>query len=1181
MTHLLEPDDLIPDRALRQGDEDRFDHTAVAERVAELITLAPTPLNVGLFGTWGSGKSSIHELLRRKLPHDIALVYYDAWKYGGASLQRNFISHAATELGLPESDARYTAFHRGLYESSRTIDLSFDRFLKTEAWRILRLGGTTGLAVLGFAFLIALVTDLVFGAAALGELTRLMVGWAAPAAVMLATLVSALKLLDIARVDVERSAPSTDEQFSSTFKKLLATARDRRLSRIKRFVFFIDELDRCSPDDVVETLKAVRTFLDVPDCVFIVVADREVLEKALEELPQSNPTSVEAPYYSSASEFLEKIFQYQISLPPLRIGRLTGFAGELVRGRNGLWATLVDEGLLDKVLYALIPSHVRSPRRVKVLLNRFATNARIAEARKLDFPARAEEIAKLTVLETEFPAFAQALVIEPRLPEIVRTGVVPSTLPARKHRLVERFWLLPSEDKNESDEEIVALDRLLAKDGIAPVALRQREHLLRYLQRTSRVRDAGRDLLFLEPAGASFELDPDVGQFIEDLAPESPGAVLTEIQSLEDDQQAAAVRFLAHLVETEVGVERANVVETLLDAFEGIEAPPARASRDVATALNSFIAEQELNENQVAKAFRVGILANDRPLLRKITADDRLLAEPERVADVARHLEALDDQQRTLVLERLKEESAIDPTLLQKPLGTLSESMATELLEQVGTAPFERFKDIENKEAADGVRATAEALVESSPHQKVQAAVLWSLLNYSGTQGYQVVKDHVALVKHAESGMVSDSYALIALAKSPPGDWPLWADLLSDEGYRWSGQVDRTVRLLEKVFGAYLGLDGDGQRACQKIVQFASRRFEHATEEQADQVVAQIVSAFQGRSWWQNTVQREHQRSLHELAQILGSNNKYLDERIAKARLAELNRSVANPQIVTQDTLVGLRTMSAGLPTEAVRDLVGKLESVRGSLSSALMPEASRTEVALRGRMFGRTGELQESDLPPLDHVAEAVRDGSEGALEALDIWLSFGPPVKEAVSVAEFVTNAAPRKVASAFSDWMSGLSEGIRTDFLFRLWDRGVTHHEWIRAVQSLGVDEVKVTDALVRRIQEAPRAEQREELIDRLLALSPKNPKAQYRVGDLVENLLSTGKKVDFRLATRAFPALGTGHKSKIRIEQALRQASETTGEKLNRSQTRAVEATGVRPPKTTFTDRAWKFWKDLIS
>jgi hypothetical protein len=94
--------------------------------------------------------------------------------------------------------------------------------------------------------------------------------------------------------------------------------------------------------------------------------------------------NIESPYYSSAGSFFDKVFQHQVPLPPLRNRRLSRYARDLVEKRGGVWADLraaEDHGqAFDAVLFALIPSHVTSPRRVKVLLNAFAVNARTAQS---------------------------------------------------------------------------------------------------------------------------------------------------------------------------------------------------------------------------------------------------------------------------------------------------------------------------------------------------------------------------------------------------------------------------------------------------------------------------------------------------------------------------------------------------------------------------------------------------------------------------------------------------------------------------------------------------------------------------------------------------------------------------------------------------------------------------------
>ena len=211
---------------------------------------------------------------------------------------------------------------------------------------------------------------------------------------------------------------------------------------------FVDELDRCSPAQVVTTLETIRTFLEVAPCVFVVAADQKVLEQALRrQARQATPADPTNPYYSAGSAYLDKIFQYQMSLPPFLPRRLTAYALELTEDRAGVWQEIDRE----QVVSVLIPTHVTSPRRVKVLLNSFALSYRLARRRAAEgviagnLAERAPELAKLVCLRTEFPLFASDLPTDPRLTELVRDfaedpdGDFPQGVPIELVDLARRY----------------------------------------------------------------------------------------------------------------------------------------------------------------------------------------------------------------------------------------------------------------------------------------------------------------------------------------------------------------------------------------------------------------------------------------------------------------------------------------------------------------------------------------------------------------------------------------------------------------------------------------------------------------------------------------------------------------------------------------------------------------------
>ena len=677
--------DLIPDRALTRSDRDQFENAALAARIADLCCVAEAPVNIALFSPWGSGKSSLFTLIGNRLgerPERVKLIRYDAWRYGGKALPRNFIAHAARELNLPLGDGRFAQFHRGLYENQRHVKLSPPRF-----WAAIR-GGRFLPFLLLLAILVAAGALLDLGSVVIGALVSIL-------------LLVVTALVDAGKVTVEQSKPSEDEEFSRRFERLIGWATDARrghqgarwrlrglrgqaggylanflgLYRIgqwwngrlptarldppvyERLVFFIDELDRCDRPDIVATLKALRTFLDAKNCIFIVAADRVAIEQALSDVEQSTPVVPDEPYYTTAGAYLDKIFQHQIDLPPLRSRSLAKFARSLAVEAGGIWSEMIDEDqeaggatpTLDLILFTLIPSHVRSPRRVKVLLNNYATNVRLVRSRLPEaWPDRARSIARLTTFQTEFAEFAADLPLEPRLPRFLLT---PSELPSGEG-IREAFdrWRFDADNG-----DVQSPDPMLPVTGREPDAKsvesrelekkrlrlkrRRREELRRYLERTADVEDLRRDLFYLQPAGAGVGLEdyPDLAELLETEATDSPDTVIEALDQVGPTQLLGSARLLASMVDDVLGPEQKKVMSGLMYAVALLGDEIQEVAPQVAGALRTYwTGRGELADDQLVGALRTAfsVRAVDPSLVPRVFADSRLWDDPDRVSEV-------------------------------------------------------------------------------------------------------------------------------------------------------------------------------------------------------------------------------------------------------------------------------------------------------------------------------------------------------------------------------------------------------------------------------------------------------------------------------------------------------------------------------------------------------------------
>lgn len=581
---LLKPGDLVDDRELRRADEDRFEHQRIADQLVELATSVETPTNIALYGPWGSGKTGISNLMQAKVKSCKGVRYarFDASKYAENPLRRTFVSAVANELEIS-----YSKYHRDLYSGRTRTDI---RLPAAEVGKLL--GVFAGLIVALCAILAGVVA--IVALAQTGDfssnytaLSRAVVTAGLLPAALLAGLITLVN--KSLQVDRSLAKPDSDEQFEQLLADLVAD------SKADRVVIFVDELDRCASDDVVATLDAVRTFLGVHRCVFVIAADQHVLEEALSRnAQQTTPIDVQNPYYSTGSAYLDKVFQYQVSLPDLLPPNITEFAYGLVNDRNaGLWSEL---GNVAFVISVLVPSHVTSPRRVKHLINTFALAYRLAEDRHTsghlhEDPTRmAAALAKLTCLRVEFPLFARDLRVDANLPDRV-LSIVEKSAPAGDSKdeialLAKRYAenetavatiiAVPSEERDGQEE-----------DELRATRQNHNRQLLNYLRRTRTVDGPSRDLIYLQSEESLSGLDESVAKQLVLIAEDGDAAAMIEMftsESVPVHDREAALRFLVTRMRHSLGVGAENISRTLLLTAEKVPYLPTASIADEALA---------------------------------------------------------------------------------------------------------------------------------------------------------------------------------------------------------------------------------------------------------------------------------------------------------------------------------------------------------------------------------------------------------------------------------------------------------------------------------------------------------------------------------------------------------------------------------------------------------------------
>jgi len=73
----------LSDLAIEQIEEDEFKHAEIADVIKQIVLECPMPFTIGLFGSWGTGKTTVSNFLRKSLlsVKNIAVITFDVWKF--------------------------------------------------------------------------------------------------------------------------------------------------------------------------------------------------------------------------------------------------------------------------------------------------------------------------------------------------------------------------------------------------------------------------------------------------------------------------------------------------------------------------------------------------------------------------------------------------------------------------------------------------------------------------------------------------------------------------------------------------------------------------------------------------------------------------------------------------------------------------------------------------------------------------------------------------------------------------------------------------------------------------------------------------------------------------------------------------------------------------------------------
>ncbi|MCE3552828.1 KAP family NTPase [Pseudonocardia sp. RS11V-5] len=1155
---VLKPDDVLPDSALASGERDEFDHRSIASKLAQLALAVQAPANIALFGPWGSGKSSVYDSIRTTVnanPNQAAIARYDAWKYGGKSLKRNFVASISEQLGTGSSrDPEH------LYRNEERNELQLGLWLrKNWASILIGLALAVGLAA-GWLVLISWIGMLLRQEAFKAQVAFNLAGAGSFLGITLAALIVGPKVLESVNVKLTRPAPEGDDEFSKEFENLASRITK---SGKRRLIVFIDELDRCAPADVVSTLIDLKTFLDQPGCVFVVAADRDVLEKSLQEVPQAKPVRPNDPYYSTPGEFIDKIFQHQVALPPLRSYTLTRFARSLVLERAGLWAELRALKSLDEVVYTLVPKHVRSPRRVKVLLNAFATNVRIAQARGIDGLGRATEIAKLTVLQTEFASFATELQRFPKLAGWLLEADVEGgdeALREAVERYLPRFTVATDSDLADPGSPS---GELIASPGDSNQQEAENQLKVRLVAYLRRARAAGipdprPDLIYVQGAGPSEGLDdPRFGEAIDLAADTDPAEVLQELDGAKTADIITAVRLLAEKSDSEFGPGRTNLIEIACRLAEKLGADELRGISRVASPSVFVVVNDDERAEMLPGALLIGTAAGAFELVNRVLAKventtldnnlqgrllpallelpaekmevvGRILLQFGPVDQFCSALRQLPEQKALLLWESTK--SKFNDLLVEIATPPAASTDPSTPSRATGSPASSRTREEGDTTPAEAADMYGSVLRSAVGRDESSSALLEAVVEFGQDFERSPAEPLIqgVLRAQAETFMARldvdarDEVATKAIAYGDAADWDWWL------GHLTHGQ-ERDDRLLKTVSKrGYAELEDENSAHHESVIKvFSALELSGGLSAEATGVVvSDLVGLLLGIGWNSSTVIRR--RAVWESVSYLADGS----DAVTMSALAD-------------DVVRGAGQVGAGSANVfSLIDSVGVLaqeaaevaEPKVASMTTEVVPAVLKARIQIALRVRARMVPLPASAVVEVGSAA-----GGRPAEELVSEWLNSVPPIDSVVEIA-----GSPLGLPEgAVGDFVERISQSDATRLWISLADAD-RPPSLLRIAGSLGIG-VPEVEKISARVESQARQADRDRTIDQLRTAAIEDPKARVAAGELAIHLLDDSVQGNIRLGVKIIEHLnGAPRGLTDQIRASLESAAERSPE-----------------------------------
>ena len=385
--------DYYRDNALTHSSDDQFQHKHYVEVLKDILLKSETPINIGLYGKWGVGKSSIVHMLKEEIEkggelENFEYVEVDAWGISGKSLQQGILEEINAKLQrgpLKRNPFKQEELEDKLYNVHHVDSVELNKWFNNHR-------GLWGL--IAVLVIVGLITSLIIQPKDYVYPILSTIGFTS----IIVVLTSLSKLFFKTAKKIIPSTVST-VQFNKIY--------DKMIQKHKKLVVVIDNLDRCEDTVAVELLGIIQTFMVKQNCINILACDDEAIVTHLKNVKKHYTNN-------DGNEFLSKFFQVTIRIPPFIGENLSEYAEKLIKKRSVKFDPYVKPILISSV--------IENPRKINQFLNIAVALYKLAEFKenksKLEkgiITKNTSFLMKIIVIKHEWPEFYKALELNPKL----------------------------------------------------------------------------------------------------------------------------------------------------------------------------------------------------------------------------------------------------------------------------------------------------------------------------------------------------------------------------------------------------------------------------------------------------------------------------------------------------------------------------------------------------------------------------------------------------------------------------------------------------------------------------------------------------------------------------------------------------------------------------------------------